>query len=324
VSALLEVRDLIIEYNSVQGCLPALNGVTFELRSGEILGVLGESGAGKTTLGLAALRLLPANARLVAGSVRFRGRDLWTLDDREMQNLRGSEISMISQEPDQALNPFMRARVQVEEVIRAHRPWNRGRRREEATRVLSALGICRDSRLAWAYPHQLSGGERQRLVIAQAIACGPALLIADEPTVSLDVILQAEWLALVKELCERLSLAVLVITHDPAILAGFADRVLVMYRGEIVEAGTLEQVLGQPLHPYTQALLQAVPPPPGMARSSHRLPVIPAPPAESIPGDTGCPFEPRCPDRLAACSERHPGEAVIQDGRHVRCVKYVE
>jgi peptide/nickel transport system ATP-binding protein len=323
MAALLEVRDLTIEYNSSQGSLPALNGLTFELRSGEIVGVLGESGAGKTTLGRALLRLLPPNSRLVRGSVRFRGRDLSTLDEHELRKVRGSEIAMIFQEPDLALNPFLRARVQVEEVIRAHREWNRARRREEALRVLSELGMCRNPRLASAYPHQLSGGERQRLVIAQAIACRPALLIADEPSVSLDVILQAEWLALMKDMCERLEVALLLITHDPAILAGFADRVLVMYKGEIVEAGTLEQILEQPLHPYTQALLESVPPPPGTARRSHRLPVTSQSLAEFVPGDSCCAFEPRCPVRLAECSHRRPPEAVLHDGRHVRCVKYV-
>jgi oligopeptide/dipeptide ABC transporter ATP-binding protein len=319
MAGLLELRDLTVQYD---GAVAALKEITFEVYPGEIVGIVGESGSGKTTLGLAILRLLPQYGRISRGSILFRGRDLSELSEHELQSFRGSEIAMIPQEPELALNPVMRALDQVEEVIRAHRSVSRKRRRDEACRVLGQLGLDRKPRLLSAYPHQLSGGERQRLVIAQAIACHPALLIADEPFASLDVVLQSEWLALVKNLRERLGLAVLLITHNPAILSGLADRVLVMYRGQIVEQAAFEQIVRQPLHPYTDALLRSLPAAPGTAVREKRLPAILAGPTAANPREAACPFEPRCPDRMVTCSQQQPLEIIRDDQRHVRCFKY--
>jgi oligopeptide/dipeptide ABC transporter ATP-binding protein len=319
---LLEVQDLTVEYGARPNCLHALNGITLEVQTGEVVGVLGESGSGKTTLGLAVLRLLPPHGRIVRGSMRFRGRDLYALGEKELQAFRGSEVSMIFQEPALALNPFMRALDQVEEVIRAHRDWKRERRRDEARRVLHDVGMDKTQRLLSAWPNQLSGGERQRLVLAQAIACKPALVIADEPSASLDALLQCEWMALMRDLRERLGLALLLITHDPAILSGLADRVVVMYRGQIVEEGSFEQIIRKPLHPYTRALLRSIPPPPGTGTRQKRLPVIPSDPAARVPANGACAFEPRCPDRFHPCAHGQPPAAIPEHDRRVRCFKY--
>lgn len=261
--SLVQIDDLAIRYAVGEGWHSALNGVSFHIHRGEVVGVLGESGSGKTTLALALLRLLPSSARILRGTIRIGGRDLLALKESELEKIRGAKISLIFQEPEMALNPVMQTLDQVAEVIAAHHAWSGTACRTEARRILAELHLD-DTRLLAAYPQQLSGGQRQRLVIAQALACRPELLIADEPTASLDSILQAQWLSMLQDLRRRLGLAILLITHDPAILNGLADRVLVMYRGSIVEEASLEQLVRHPQHPYTQALLDCVPPQPGI------------------------------------------------------------
>ena len=320
--SLLEIKNLTVQYAAMRQSAPALSGITFNVHEGQVIGFLGESGSGKTTLGLSILGLLPHGGRVVRGSIRFRGKDLLALGEKELESIRGAEISMIFQEPELALNPVIRALDQVEEVVHAHRGWSRGRCREEARRVLAEVRLDRDPRLFTAYPHQLSGGERQRLVIAQALACRPALLIADEPSASLDSITQSKWLDLMKDLRDRLGIALLLITHNPAILAGFADRVLVMYGGRIVEEAQFTHIIRQPLHPYTKALLDSTPPAPGSGGVKKRLPMIAAARALRHTENAACPFEPRCPDRLPVCSEKEPPETPIDDQRRVRCFKY--
>lgn len=261
--SLVQIDDLAIRYAVGKGWHSALDGVSFHIHRGEVVGVLGESGSGKTTLALALLRLLPSSARILRGTIRIGGRDLLALKESELEKIRGAKISLIFQEPEMALNPVMQTLDQVAEVIAAHHAWSGTACRTEARRILAELHLD-DPRLLAAYPQQLSGGQRQRLVIAQALASRPELLIADEPTASLDSILQAQWLSMMQDLRRRLGLAILLITHDPAILNGLADRVLVMYRGSIVEEASLEQLVRHPQHPYTQALLDCVPPQPGI------------------------------------------------------------
>ena len=261
--SLVQIDDLAIRYAVGEGWHSALDGVSFDIHRGEVVGVLGESGSGKTTLALALLRLLPSSARILRGTIRIGGRDLLALKESELEKIRGAKISLIFQEPEMALNPVMQTLDQVAEVIAAHHAWSGTACRTEARRILAELHLD-DTRLLAAYPQQLSGGQRQRLVIAQALASRPELLIADEPTASLDSILQAQWLSMMQDLRRRLGLAILLITHDPAILNGLADRVLVMYRGSIVEEASLEQLVRHPQHPYTQALLDCVPPQPGI------------------------------------------------------------
>jgi len=320
---LVQVRDLAVRYAAGASSRRALSGISLEVRTGEVVGILGESGSGKTTLGLALLCLLPPSARIENGSIRFRNRNLAALGEKELTKIRGAEIAMIFQEPELALNPFMSALRQVEEVLAAHRTWSRRERREGAQRVLAAAGLGEDSRLLSAYPHQLSGGERQRLVMATALACGPALVVADEPTAALDTILQAEWVESMKRLRSQLQTALLLITHDPAMLAGWADRVLIMYAGRIVEQGRFEEVIRRPLHPYTQALLRAIPPHPGEgATTCKRLPATVGLPTPHVSGE-GCPFAPQCPDRLPVCTGSEPPELRVGNGR-VRCFQYSE
>jgi peptide/nickel transport system ATP-binding protein len=321
--SLLRVDDLTIDYVTGKLSQPVLRRISFELRPGEVVGILGESGSGKTTLALALLGVLPSSARIRGGAVRFEGRDLLTLKERELEKIRGAKVSMIFQEPEMALNPVMQAIDHVAEVIAAH--CNRTTRscRAEARRILAQVNLVSDRRFLSAYPHQLSGGQRQRLVIAQALACRPELLVADEPTASLDSILQVQWLSLMKDLRKQFGLAILLITHDPAILTGLADRVLVMYRGRIVEEAGFEQLVRRPLHPYTQGLLRSMAPPPGRVRQGPKH-LVTIPGSFSVGESTGCPFEPRCADRLAECERREPPDTGFEDGRHVRCLKYGE
>jgi oligopeptide/dipeptide ABC transporter ATP-binding protein len=318
----LEVRDLSVRYEHDDRFQPALEGITFAVARGEVIGILGESGSGKTTLALALLRVLPPSALILQGTVRFEGRDLLSAKESELEKIRGAKVSMIFQEPEMTLNPVMKAIDQVVDVIAAHCNWSGRRCRTEARRILAEVCLDPDGRIPSAYPHQLSGGQRQRLAIALALACRPDLLIADEPTASLDSILQVQWLSLMKDLRRKFGLAVLPITHDPAILRGWTDRVLVMYRGRIVEEAGFEKLVENPLHPYTQGLLSSMPPPLGQGPPGiKRLLTIPV--GVNGGNSAGCPFEPRCADRAGECASKEPPSIETEDGRHVRCFKYV-
>ena len=246
--ALLQVRDLTVELKN-RGTV--LSGISFDIQAGEIVGIFGESGCGKTTLALAILNLLPRNRYTVRGSVRLRGQELAGLSERAMQPIRGAVISMISQDPMLALNPLMRVRQQITEVLRAHRAAGK------AASLLELAGLCPSERILEAYPHQLSGGERQRVTIAQALACRPALVIADEPFTALDAVRVVELATLFRGLKEKIGSSFLVISHSPGVLARIADSVLVMQDGRIVEQGTASAVFGSPKHPYTAAVLVA-------------------------------------------------------------------
>ncbi len=319
---LLEVRDLAVHYDTGAGApVAAARGVTLELEAGEAVGLLGESGCGKTTLLLALLGLLPPSARVVGGEIRFRGRDLLALGPSEMRRVRGAEIAIVFQDPALALNPVRRVGAQVAEVVRAHRDQGMRRCREDAVAMLAEVGFAEPARIAEAYPHELSGGQRQRVVIAQALVSRPALLLADEPTASLDATAQAELRALLGALQRRLGLAILMASHDLGALSALTRRLLVMYAGTLVEEGTPAQVLGDPLHPYTRGLSRAYPRPvttPG-ARPAPLVPIPGAPPDLSRPSP-GCAFEPRCEQRQAVCAERVPAAVQPAAGRHVRCV----
>jgi oligopeptide/dipeptide ABC transporter ATP-binding protein len=302
----------------------AVDELSLDVADGEVVGLLGESGCGKTTLLLAILGLLPGSARVVSGSIRFRGRELLGLGEGEMRGLRGSEISIIFQEPVLALNPVRRVGAQIAEVVRAHRRWSRRRCREESLSMLAEVGFSEPLRIHDSYPHELSGGQRQRVAIAQALACRPALVLADEPTASLDSTTQAELRTLLGTLQSRFGLALLLVSHDLGALAALARRVIVMYAGRLVEAGPPARVFGDPLHPYSRGLLGALPRmrDPGDFLGQRAFEPIPGASPDLAHLPLGCAFEPRCPDRLPACTERPPQDTRPAADRHVRCFKY--
>ena len=258
---LLDLQDLRVIYH-IHGerASAALNGVSFRLCEGEVAGVVGESGSGKTTLALAIAGLLPPNAALAGGSIVFQGREMARLSERELQKIRGAQIALVLQEPAAALNPVLRIGDHISEVLRAHERGDRRSRREAVHALLREVRLPDPERICDAYPHQLSGGERQRAAIAQALACRPALLIADEPTTALDATTQAQILELFRELRSRYGMAILMITHDPSALAGFADRMIVLHEGRIVEDSSFDKVCRHPRHPYTRSLLSLMRP----------------------------------------------------------------
>ena len=286
-------------------------------------GILGESGCGKSTTALALLRLLPPGGRLVSGSVELAGRDLVTLRERELEKIRGAEIALIFQEPGISLHPTLRVGDQVADVFRAHKPWGWKRCQQEAATALAEVFPRDTEHIVRAYPHELSGGQRQRVLIAQALACKPSLVIADEPTASLDATTQAETLDLLKVLQLRHNMAFLFISHNPAVLARLVDRILVMYAGRIIEEGKTSDVLRRPLHPYTQGLLSALPKPVGAAGATQvPLATLPGSPPDPTHLPPGCRFEPRCSQRVLACATREPQTVWVEASRGARCFLY--
>ncbi|MBZ5567096.1 MAG: ABC transporter ATP-binding protein [Acidobacteriia bacterium] len=320
MEALLQVRDLHVHYNlSSAGPVCALQGVDFVIREGESVGVLGESGCGKSTLAATIMGLLPSEASVSRGSVRLRGRELVGLNEKELRCIRGTDLELIYQEPALALNPVLRVGQQVADVVRAHMALDRARAIQRAQDMLACVGL-EGERYFRAYPHQLSGGQLQRVVIAQALVCRPALVTADEPTSSLDSTTQAEILGLLQRLRQEMGVSLLLISHDPAVLATLCDRVLVIYAGKIVEQGILPEVYCHPRHPYTKALLSLMAGRQG-ENSAGVLPAIPGQPPSLSLLPSGCSFEPRCSERLEACAARAP-EEVAEGERRVRCFKY--
>jgi len=321
---ILEVQDLHVSYSLPGGAsYTALAGVSFQLVAGEILGVLGESGSGKSTLAASLLKLLPSNGNISKGSVLFEGEDLLCASAGELERIRGKRISLVYQEPSVALHPAIRAGEQVFQVLVAHESAGKSTLRQKTRQVLGSLFLEEADRISNSYPHQLSGGQRQRVLIAQAIACGPSLLIADEPTASLDPTTQMEILGVFRTQRDQLGLAMIFITHNPALLAGFADRVLVLYGGRVAELGPARTVLSSPKHPYTQALLQSMPQIlEGTAnKRKTKLRAIGDSSAIPLPFE-GCVFEPRCPERMEDCRKREPALVNLGESHTVSCFKY--
>jgi oligopeptide/dipeptide ABC transporter ATP-binding protein len=323
---ILEVRHLSVSYFSHMGVASsAITDVSFDVRPGEILGMLGESGSGKSTLAASLLRLLPANGKIQQGSILFEGQDILQAELRALESIRGKRIALINQEPSAALHPTMRIGDQVGEVLAAHEYLSKRARRERIQQALSAVFPAETERISFSYPHQLSGGQRQRVLIAQAIACGPSLVVADEPTASLDPTTQREVLSVFQALRQKFGLAIILITHNPSLLAGLADRVLILYAGRVAEIGPTESVLSAPMHPYTRALLRCLPPLPRSADEVNRktmLPVISVDAPNSALLPQGCRFEPRCADRFDACGKREPEAVSPNEGHSVCCFKF--
>jgi len=325
MASVLEIQDLHVSYRSREGVLcPALAGVSFGLMPGEIMGVLGESGSGKSTLAVSLVRLLPANGEITRGAVHFEVKDLLLAKPDELQQIRGRRISLIFQEPSLALHPTMRAAEQVRQVLAAHDSPGKSALHERTRQVFAQVFPEEADRISRSYPHQLSGGQRQRVLIAQAIACGPSVVIADEPTASLDPATQLEILAVFRTLRKDLGLSIIFITHNPALLSGFADRVLVLYSGQVVECGPAETMLASPRHPYTKALFESVPAI-FEERENSRRKKLPAIHGDSSPSSLprqGCPFEPRCTERMNICKEREPALVSLSESHVVSCFKY--
>ena len=315
---LLEVEHLRTHFQTSAGAVPAVNDVSFSIAAGETLGLVGESGCGKTVTALSILRLIPSGLGQLAGKIRFEGQDLMRLSPAQMRHLRGNRISMVFQEPMTALNPVLTIGDQIAEVLRLHRRLGRQAAWNEAVNCLSWVGMPDARRRLKQYPHELSGGLRQRALIAMALACQPQLVIADEPTTALDVTIQAQILALMNRLKADLQMAMLLITHNLGIVAQLADRLAVMYAGAIVESAPTAQLFARPRHPYTQGLLASVPRLDFIGPRHQQLYAIPGqvPNPQELP--PGCPFQPRCPQAMATCRQ-HPPWVEVEAGHGVSC-----
>ena len=323
MSHLLEVNDLGTHFPTRGGLVRAVDGVSFHLDRGELLGLVGESGCGKSMTALSVMRLIAPPGRIVSGEILFDGKDLLRLSDSEMRQMRGDDIAMIFQDPMTSLNPVYTVGEQIAEALRLHRKLSRKEARLATIDAMREVAIPDPARRINDYPHQLSGGMRQRVMIAMALACNPKLLIADEPTTALDVTIQAQILELLNELRKQRDLAVLLITHDLGVVAEVADRVAVMYTGRIVEESPVEELFARPKHPYTEGLLRSVPKltTEDVVRK-ERLEtiegVVPSP--TELP--EGCHFAPRCPHRMPRCTEYEVPLYELDGGVEVRCVLY--
>ena len=327
MESVLEVQNLQVSYRSHEHrSRPVLSGVSFGLMPGEILGVLGESGSGKSTLAASILRLLPPNGHIGNGAVFFEGKNLLQAPSEELRNIRGGRVSLIFQEPSLALHPTIRVGEQVRRVLASHQSLSKNDLNERTRNVFTQLFPQDTDRILRSYPHQLSGGQRQRALIAQAIVCNPAIVIADEPTAALDPVTQLEILGVFRALREQLSLAMIFITHNPALLSGFADRILVLYAGQVAEWGPAESVLRSPKHPYTRALFESLPGISTEMEKSHKtlLPVIPGNSSPASLPRKGCSFEPRCSVRMDVCKEFEPVLVDLGKKHVVSCFKYKE
>lgn len=318
MSACLEVENLRSYFFTRAGLVKAVDDVSFSIASGETLALVGESGCGKSMTALSLLRLLPEPGRVVGGEIRLDGRDLLRLPDLEMRRIRGNQISMIFQEPMTALNPVLRIGEQIAEVLRLHKGMSPPQALEQAAELLTQVGISDPGRRLRDYPHQLSGGQRQRVVIAIALACDPKLLIADEPTTALDVTIQAQIMDLLQRLKQERQMTTLLITHDLGIVASNADRLAVMYAGQIVETGSVAQLFADPLHPYTQGLLNCIP----RLGQKGLLPTIPGQLPNLREHHDGCLYIERCTVPTVPCGHQPPQLKEQQPGHWVRCWRH--
>ena len=314
-NAYLSVRDLVVEYTSDGQVVHAVNGVSFDLAKGRTLGLVGETGAGKTTIAKSIMRILPDRAAHIrGGEIRVEGRDLLKLPEEEMRSIRGSTISMVFQDPMTALNPTMRVGEQISEVVSHHNSFTKAQSDKRAEEMLEMVGIPKERFME--YPHQFSGGMKQRVVIAIALACNPNILLADEPTTALDVTIQAQVLDMINDLKVRHNTSMILITHDLGVVATTCDDVAVIYAGQIIEMGTKEQIFHHPHHPYTIGLFGAIPSMNVDEEYLHPIDGLPPDPA-NLP--SGCPFSPRCPHATEACRSGEMPVVQTPDGHMCRC-----
>lgn len=320
---LLDVRDLKTYFFTEAGIVPAVAGVDLTVKRGEVLGIVGESGCGKSVTSLSIMGLVSRPGKVVDGEILFDGEDLAKLSESEMTRIRGNRISMIFQQPQSCLNPVFTVGEQLGEVLDIHQSMGKAAAEKRAIELLEMVGIPEPASRVKAFPHELSGGMAQRVMIAMALACVPELLIADEPTTALDVTIQAQILDLMRNLGERLDTSIILITHDLGVVAEMCDRVLVMYAGRIVEEATVEDLFESPAHPYTQALIASTP---VLGQAEKELVPIPGSVPDLIDLPVGCKFAPRCKARiennLEICTEKEPHLIPISPDQHVRCWLY--
>jgi oligopeptide/dipeptide ABC transporter ATP-binding protein len=320
---LLEVKNLKTYFFTEDGVVKAVDGVDFAVYPGEVLGIVGESGCGKSVTSLSIMRLIGQPGKVVDGEIFFNDTDLLKLPEKEMMEIRGNNISMIFQQPQSSLNPVFRVGDQIGEVLNIHQDFGKEAARKRVIELLKMVGIPEPERRADAYPHELSGGQAQRVMIAMALACVPDLLIADEPTTALDVTIQAQILDLMRNLRANIGTAIILITHDLGVIAEMCERVAVMYAGQIVEQTDVNTLFKQPLHPYTQGLIGSIP---ILGKLKDRLEVIPGSVPNLVNMPPGCRFAPRCRARvdnnLTICTEKEPDLIDAQSGHLVRCWLY--
>lgn len=317
---LLEIKNLKVQYNTDEAIVYALNDFSLDLGKGEILGVVGETGAGKTTMTLSIMKLLPEHvAEVTGGSITYNGEDVFKMSQKQLRNLRGAEVSMIFQDPMTSLNPVMTVGDQIDEVLKIHNPsMPKQERDEKVAKILTLVGIPPERRVQ--FPHQFSGGMKQRVVIAMALVAKPNLLLADEPTTALDVTIQAQILTLMKNLEEQLGTSMIFITHDLGIVAEFCENVAVVYGGEVIERGTVEQVFARTAnHPYTNNLFECIP---DLTGSVNRLTPIPGFVLDSRTVPVGCPFADRCSKCTEVCKKEKPSIHYVEDGHYIKCHLY--
>ena len=320
---LLEIKGLKTHFFTEEGVVRAVDGVDLHIDKGETLGVVGESGCGKTVTALSVMKLIPMPpGKIVEGQMLYGGRDLVTLPPAQMRKVRGKEISMVFQEPMTSLNPVFTIGEQIAEAIRLHEGLGRRAAMDKTVDMLKLVHIPNPERRVKEYPHQLSGGMRQRVMIAMALSCNPKLLIADEPTTALDVTIQAQILDLLNELKAKLGMAVLLITHDMGVIAETAQRVMVMYAGKVVEEAPVKDLFKEPLHPYTQGLLRSIPRIDTAATHRKRLEAIPGVVPSLLNLPKGCSFEPRCPHAKPVCKDQEPVLKEVKRGHRVSCWLY--
>lgn len=315
MSDILKIEDLVIQYDTDSGCVHALNGLSLTLREGETLGLVGETGAGKTTLARSIMGLIQCPpGKIVSGKILYRGEDLLAMKEKHRQSIRGKEISMIFQDPMTALNPVLTVSDQIAEVIRNHQKCSRAQALQQAVDMMQLVGIPAER--GREYPHQFSGGMKQRIVIAIALACNPHLLIADEPTTALDVTIQAQVLRMMKKMRDQFATSMLLITHDLGVVAEICDRVAIMYAGEIVEYGSLAHIFKNPQHPYTKGLFDSLP---SLEEDVRRLRPINGlmPDPTNLP--SGCKFHDRCPFCMEKCTVAQPDAVEVEPGHQVQC-----
>lgn len=320
---LLEVKNLKTYFYTEDGVVHAVDGVDFHVNPGEVLGIVGESGCGKSVTSLSIMRLISVPGKIIEGEILFDGKDLVKASEEEMMQVRGNRISMIFQQPQSALNPVFKAGDQISEVLNIHQDFGKEAGKKRAVELLKLVGIPEPESRAESFPHELSGGMAQRVMIAMALACVPDLLIADEPTTALDVTIQAQILDLMRDMKNQLGSAMILITHDLGVIAEMANRVAVMYAGEIVEQSPVVALFDTPLHPYTQGLIGSIP---VLGEIRERLEVIPGSVPNLVNLPTGCRFAPRCKARveynLAICTDNRPELIEVSEGHKVRCWLY--